>query len=131
MSLGKILLVDDSEMVKDILEEALSEADYELVWLSSPMLLPMKVQEEKPDILLLDVNIPVLRGDRAFEIASERGVLTGIPVLFHSSRPKEELAAMVEKSGADGYIEKGCADDELIKQIAHWVGVSRQRRTRS
>ncbi len=51
-------------------------------------------------------------------------------MLYHSGRSAEELQELVLRTGADGFIEKGCSDEEFLSAISHWVDVSSARRAK-
>ena len=130
MSQGKVLLIDDSELVKDLLAETLEPAGYELAWLESPMLLAVTMRKEQPDMVLMDVNMPAISGDKAMQLAQQFGTTRAVPVLYHSSRPAEDLRELVTKTGADGFVEKGCSSAELLRQVGNWVKVGRARKAK-
>jgi CheY-like chemotaxis protein len=130
MSQGKVLLIDDSELVKDLVTEALEPAGFEVSWLESPMLLAVTMRKEQPDVVLMDVNMPAISGDKAMQLAHQFGTTRAVPVLYHSSRSGDELRELVTKTGADGYLEKGCSSMELLRQVTNWVKVGRARKAK-
>ena len=117
----RILVIDDSEIVLEAVRDMLEDGGYEVETLTSALLLPQTVRTFQPRMILLDLNMPALSGQRAFEIATRLDVATTIPVVFHSDRPEPELAEAVRSTGAAGFIRKTGDADMLLKQVAKWV----------
>ncbi len=128
MGLGKVLLVEDSELVKEIMQRVLEDAGYEMAWLADPVGLAEVIRETKPDLVLMDVAMPSISGDEAVRRIRQVEDAADLPLLYHSGRSAEELRELVVRTGADGFIEKGCSDEEFLGEISRWVEVSRDRR---
>jgi DNA-binding response OmpR family regulator len=126
---GKILVIDDSEIVLDAAQAALEEAGFEVATLSTPFELAAVVAREKPDLILLDVMMPLVGGETVHEILKRREALKGIPVLFHSDRPESELQALVERTGALGYIPKVGDTDRFVAEVQRWARHLRTSKT--
>src|SRR5215208_4457872 len=89
----RILVVDDSEIVLDVVKETLEEAGYEVHIRNTPFQLLQAVRTVDPSLILLDVNMPALSGNKALEILAKYNVK--IPVVFHSDKAEAELLAIV------------------------------------
>lgn len=101
----KVLVVDDSEIIHTYVRAVLEAVGYEVIGLDNPTGFSRTLMLEKPDLVLMDVHMPALRGDRLVEIVRRSG-LTRCPIVLFSDRPETELARLVEECGADGYIRK-------------------------
>jgi DNA-binding response OmpR family regulator len=84
---------------------ALEARGYEVVTLESPLTLFRALQEHTPDLVLLDVSMPALDGDKAAQLVRRSGAAR-CPIVFLSDRPRAELAALSASSGAAGHIVK-------------------------
>ncbi len=118
---GKIIIIDDSEIVLEAARLALEEAGFSVTTLDTPFDLAVVVAREKPDLILLDVMMPLVAGETVHGILKRREALKGIPVLFHSDRPESELQALVERTGALGYIPKVLDSDRFVAEVQRWV----------
>lgn len=107
----KILIVDDSPLIRGAVAEMLGEQGFDVVCVSSPFGFSHTLAEEKPDLVLMDVNMPALRGDKLVEVA-RRGALHKCPIVLFSDRPDAELAKLAKDCGASGYIRK--TDDPVV-----------------
>ncbi len=114
----KIIVVDDSNTVRTWTKFVLEKAGYQVIASDNPVLVPNIVFKERPALLLLDVEMPLLDGDRLSEIL--KGGKYAPTIVLYSSKPKDELMELVESSGADGYMEKTSDPNDLIIQVNDW-----------
>ncbi|WP_169796643.1 response regulator [Chondromyces crocatus] len=101
----KVLIVDDSSIIREVVRCVLEEEDYEVIGLESPIGFTRALVLEKPDLVLMDVSMPALTGDKLVEITARSG-LHHCPIVLFSDRPDLELARLAEECGASGYIRK-------------------------
>jgi CheY-like chemotaxis protein len=119
---AKVLVIDDDPAALAVAKRQLEAAGYDVVTSESPLKLPMIVQREKPDLVLLDVEMPALRGEHVLELSSMFDFLRAIPIVLHSAKSDEELQALVAKSHARGYIRKSGNALSFIAQVEKFVG---------
>ena len=113
----KILIVDDSEIIRKILSWALKQRGYDAVALDCVFDFNDVVRREAPDLALVDVDMPALRGDQLIQSVGRR---CPCPLVLFSSRTEEELATLAKNCGAAGYIQKtedGSALAERVQNI--------------
>ncbi len=112
----KILIVDDSEIALDLARLRLEEAGFEVATLNSPFGFSAELNAQNPDLVLLDVSMPALQGDRLLQIAQRHVKAKSgrrCPVVLYSDRSEEELRELARSSGADGYVRKS-ANFEIV-----------------
>lgn len=100
-----IMIVDDTEMNIDILVEALQE-DYELIIAINGLEAIELLEEQKPDLVLLDIMMPELNGYEVLTIIKEKPVLENIPVILLSAIADSEAKTKGFGLGAVDYITK-------------------------
>jgi len=115
---AKILVVDDSPTVRAGATWVLQRAGYEVVVLDSPFAFSQVLNSEKPDLVLMDVSMPGLRGDKLVEIA-QRYDAHRCPIVLFSSQPDEELSALVRTLGIAGFIPKDL--ELLISEVPKYL----------
>jgi PleD family two-component response regulator len=103
----RILIVDDDPKHLMTTKELLEMEDYEVVIHNTPFRTTEMVNTSKPDLVLLDVNMPALSGDKLCSLIRSNGRQKKIPILFYSSNDEDSLRASVVKHDADGYVCKG------------------------
>jgi two-component system, OmpR family, response regulator len=118
---AKILVIDDDDKTLNVAKRQLEAAGYDVIISESALKLPVIVQREKPDLVLLDVEMPALRGEHVLELSAMFDFLRNIPIVLHSGKSDEELQALVAKSNARGYIRKTANHLAFIQQIEKFV----------
>lgn len=114
----KVLVVDDSEIVLEKAREALDAKGYEVVTASSAQDADRFIYSAKmPDVIIMDVMMPTMEGDRKTRILKEDVSTRNIPVLLLSSKSENELGQLVSESGADGFIRKPFTFREMVEKI--------------
>jgi PleD family two-component response regulator len=103
----KILVVDDDEKHLLTTKELLELAGYEVVVHNSPFRTSEVVRTVTPDLIILDVNMPALSGDRLCSLLKGHSSAKDMPVLLYSSNDEDSLRRSVTEFGADGYVCKG------------------------
>jgi len=113
----KILIADDHAVVREGLKQIISETSDMIVAgeADNGQDVLNKVSVQNYDVVLLDISMPGKSGlDVLKQLKSKKPKL---PVLMLSVHPEEQYAVRTLKSGADGYLTKGSATDELIAAI--------------
>ncbi|KAF0215927.1 MAG: response regulator [Geobacteraceae bacterium] len=117
MKKRKILVVDDSEIVLAMAREALEGGGFEVVTALSAKEADIYIfGQDKPDLIILDVMLPMLDGDKKAKMLKENELTKDIPILLLSSKPEEELRYLVKESGADGFVRKPFTDQQMVKK---------------
>ncbi len=115
----KILVCDDDKGISEMLEMLLDDEGYEVsIELNSVNLLK-RIENEKPDLVLLDIWMPVISGDQILRSMKATSSLSNIPVLMYSA--STEGSKIAETSGADGFIAKPFDLDKLIETIEKMI----------
>ncbi|MEE8408924.1 MAG: response regulator [Myxococcota bacterium] len=120
-SKGRILIIDDSEISRQAVRIILEGAGYDVIELESARDATRVILREVPDLVLMDVVMPDLAGDKAVEAIRAGGALRNTQVLLFSQRSKKELEALAQDCGADGYLQKSAEGDVLIGDVERWM----------
>jgi DNA-binding response OmpR family regulator/signal transduction histidine kinase len=110
----KILAVDDEPQVLRIIKRNLEDGGYRVVVTSDAEGALSMVETEEPDMVLLDL---MLQGTTGLEVLRRIREFSGVPVIFLSSRAKEQDVVQALRAGADDYILKPFAPSELLARI--------------
>jgi two-component system, OmpR family, KDP operon response regulator KdpE len=114
MSMEKILVVDDEPQMRRVMRTTLTAHGYEAVDAHSGEEALLKLEAERFDFILLDLNLPGLGGIptcRAIRAGSE------VPIIVISVRMSEKDKIMALDAGADDYLTKPFGIQELLARI--------------
>lgn len=111
-----ILVVDDTPANIDIVMSIIGDMDEVAVALDGEEALEI-VDEEKPDLILLDIVMPGLDGFQVCEKIKGKDATSSIPVVFLSGNGSAEERAKADELGASGFLTKPIDPDELRKAV--------------
>ncbi len=116
----KVLILDDDEAIVEGLTMALNDEGIGVVGTTSPFQLPFLLRRERPDVVLVDLSMPALRGERVFEALSPSLRGESRFLIFSGSAPNE-LAAIAAEVGAIDFIHKGDDFGAIVRRIKFWA----------
>lgn len=119
----KILSVDDSKTVRVIIRNALKRFDCEIIEASNGMegLDKAKVH---PDLVLLDITMPVMDGVEMLERLRADPALADIPVVMLTAEGQKTVAERALALGSRGYLMKPFTNDTLIRHVSEIISLS-------
>ena len=111
----RVLFVDDDVMLLRAVERALVDQGYEVLSTNGPMGVREMIATFRPAIVLVDVNIPLLKGDELVTLARSAATAQGFAPRFvlYSALDDSDLALRTKVSGADGWISKNHPIEKL------------------
>ncbi len=112
----KILVVDDSEFVLRAMEELLGK-DYEVMLAKSGIASIRSITLNRPDLVLLDYEMPVCDGSQVLEMIRAEEDFANIPVIFLTSRVDKESIKKVLALKPAGYLSKSLDPLDVKKEI--------------
>jgi len=110
----KILLVDDDADLLAVTGFALQQAGFLVVKAADGAAGLESFQRERPDLAVLDINMPKLNG---FELAQKLRERSKIPILMLTARSEEEDVVRALSQGADDYLSKPFSPKILVARI--------------
>lgn len=112
----KILIVDDSITIQQRIKQLLSE-DYDISGVGSGVAAIRSITLDRPDLVLLDYEMPVCDGSHVLEMLRSEKEFADIPVIFLTSRGDTESVKKVLSLKADGYLLKHLNPMDIKKRI--------------
>ncbi|WP_027725783.1 response regulator YycF [Tuberibacillus calidus] len=110
----KILVVDDEQPIADILEFNLKKEGYDVIVAYDGVEALRKVEEEQPDLILLDVMLPQKDG---MEVCREIRKKYNMPIIMLTAKDSEIDKVLGLEMGADDYVTKPFSNRELIARV--------------
>ena len=114
MNKATILAVDDDPQIRRVLLATLSNHGYDVIEAENGKEAITAVLRERPDLILLDVNMPGMNG---FEACSKIRMSFGGPIIMVTVRDEEQDKVLAFDSGADDYVVKPFGVSELLARI--------------
>ncbi|MFC1984913.1 response regulator transcription factor [Chloroflexota bacterium] len=118
----KILVVDDEETVRDLLQRILEESGYSIVTASNGYEALERFSQHKVDLVLLDIKMPGLDG---FSVLEQIRKTSNVPVIMLTAVKEKTTVRDTLSLGADDYVQKPFNQRELLLRIK-----AKLRRTR-
>ena len=112
----KIFMVDDSAINLNLVKKGLSD-HYDVTTISSAAALFDNLEKEIPDLILLDIIMPVMDGYQALELIKNKTEYADIPVIFLTGRNNEEDEVKGLELGAVDFITKPFSLSELYNRV--------------
>lgn len=110
----KILVVDDEQPIADILEFNLEKEGYDVICAYDGNEAIQKVEEERPDLILLDVMLPQKDG---MEVCREIRKKYSMPVIMLTAKDSEIDKVLGLELGADDYVTKPFSNREVVARV--------------
>jgi two-component system, cell cycle response regulator DivK len=113
----KVLLVEDNEMNRDMLSRRLARRGFEVVFAADGQQGVDLARSEKPDIILMDMSLPVMDGWEATRRIKEDGTMRRIPVIGLTAHAMSGDREKAIEAGCDDYDSKPVEIDRLLGKI--------------
>ena len=110
-----IMVIDDEAGVRDLLGDALKLAGFETITAADAMIAQTLLRNTKPDLLIVDINMPMMDGFEFIERIRSNGDNT--PALMLSARGDRADITRGLTLGADDYVTKPFGLEELVLRI--------------
>ena len=117
MPIHKILLVDDSKTELHVLSELLGKKGYQVRTAENGEEALRRLQEDKPDLILMDVVMPGQNGFQLTRAITRDPQFASVPVIICTSKNQETDRVWGIRQGAKDYVVKPVDPDELIAKI--------------
>jgi two-component system cell cycle response regulator DivK len=118
----RILVVEDQEDNRRIIRDLLTSAGYELMEAMDGEAGVRLADTERPDLILMDIQLPVLDGHEATRRIKQNPELRAIPIIVVTSYALSGDDAKAMAAGADGYVAKPFSPRELLATIRKLLG---------
>lgn len=124
----KVLIVDDSAVMRKIVERALRQAGLELTEVleaSNGAEALVEVAKGSLDIILSDINMPVMDGLEFLRNLAKLDAGKGVPVVMITTEGSEARVVEALSVGAKGYIRKPFTPEQVKERVAPLIGSSK------
>ena len=113
----KILIVDDAPTDRQQLEIIVTEAGHQVLLAESGEQALLRAKNDKPDLILMDVNMPDMDGFATTRRLKADALTKDIPIVFVSSKNQKADMAWGQLLGAKGYLAKPYTREQILAQV--------------
>ncbi|MEZ5886408.1 MAG: response regulator [Paracoccaceae bacterium] len=118
----RVLAVDDSRTIRDLLQHALTRAGYQVTLAEDGQEALDRLAEVAPDAIISDINMPRLDGFGLIEAVRRQDRYRATPILVLTTESAPELKARARAAGATGWIVKPFEADKLVRALQMIAG---------
>jgi len=115
----RVLVVDDDPDLLELVRRTLTP-HFEVQTHHSALGVSNLVRNGEPDLVMLDVNFPALKGDQVLSLA-RRYAPRNTKFILYSASDEARLRSLARASGADGYLSKSVQGAELIQKLTAFL----------
>ena len=118
---GRILIIDDEPVIREVLERALSRR-YDTQTVPSAQELQRALDPFRPDLILLDVHMPHEDGWQVCDRLRREKAFDDIPIIFLSAKSDEFSVRKGFSAGGDYYLPKPIDIEDLLTVVEAFIG---------
>lgn len=122
MSKATVLIVDDEPFNIEVLEQAMEGSEYQVLTASNGKEAWEKIQSEEPDLVLLDLMMPVMDGFAVLAKVKDDPMLRNIPIIIVSAEHDSKSVVKGIKQGAEDYLTKPVDPAQFLKKVKEFLG---------
>ncbi len=123
--MAKVLLVEDNEMNRDMLSRRLIRRGFDVVFAVNGKEGVDLARSEKPDIILMDMSLPVMDGWEATRCVKADDATRSVPVIGLTAHAMSGDREKAIEAGCDDYDTKPVEIDRLIGKIERLLGAAK------
>jgi two-component system, cell cycle response regulator DivK len=117
----RILVVEDQEDNRRIIRDLLMSAGYELIEAADGEAGVRLAETERPDLILMDIQLPVLDGHEATRRIKSNPELSAIPIIVVTSYALSGDDVKAMEAGSDAYVAKPFSPRQLLTKIREFL----------
>jgi two-component system, chemotaxis family, chemotaxis protein CheY len=121
----RVLIVDDSSVMRKIVERSLRQAGVDLekiVEASNGAEALIRLQTNTVDLIMCDINMPIMDGLEFVRQVAKEGVAKGVPIVMITTEGSESHVVQALSAGARGYIRKPFTPEQVKEQVLPVLG---------
>jgi two-component system, cell cycle response regulator DivK len=113
----RVLLVDDYPDAREMYTEYLEFSGFEVVEAGNGIEALQKAVDASPDIILMDLSLPVMDGWEATRRLKADARTASIPVVALTGHALAGISEGAKKAGCDAFVTKPCLPEDLVREI--------------
>ena len=121
-----VLLVEDNEDNRTVYRTILEHFGYEVIEARNGEDGVRIAREDRPDLILMDISIPLIDGWEATKILKAAPETSTIPIIALTAHALATDRAKAQEVGCDGYLAKPCEPRRVVAEVEKFIGSGRE-----
>jgi DNA-binding response OmpR family regulator len=117
MESKRILIIDDDKVILEILKDAFNQEGYSVFTSEQSLGTSRMVSQIKPHLLVMDVIMPGLNGDKICRILKNSNINKEMKIILYSNKAQDELKSLAAMAEVDAFLTKSRNYQELINKV--------------
>src|SRR5687767_6236749 len=126
----RVLVVDDYPDAREMYAEYLRYSGFDVIEASNGMEALERALDSAPDIILMDLSLPVMDGWEATRRLKADKLTAGIPIVALTGHALAGILEGATKAGCDAFVTKPCLPEDLVKEIQRVLSVTASSKAR-
>jgi two-component system, cell cycle response regulator DivK len=118
----RVLLVDDYPDAREMYSEYLAFSGFQVVEAANGVEALQHALDDGPDIILMDLSLPVMDGWEATRRLKADGRTAHIPIVALTGHALAGISEGAKRAGCDAFVTKPCLPEDLVKEIRKVLG---------
>ncbi|MFC1528406.1 response regulator [Candidatus Latescibacterota bacterium] len=120
--MGKVvLIVEDNEMNLTLIRDLLQMSGYSTFEAGDGKQATEIAQEKYPDLILMDIHLPIMDGLEATRILKNDDATKNIPIVALTASVMKNDKEKIHEAGCDGYIPKPIEIEKFLEKVAEFI----------
>ncbi len=119
--MATVLTVDDSPGIRQMIKVVLEPAGHRVIEAGDGAEGLAKAQSGRPDMVITDLNMPVMNGLEMIRALRKQPTLAGLPIVVLTTESTEAVKQEAESAGATGWITTPVKPEQLLAVVAKLV----------
>ena len=127
----RVLVVDDYPDAREMYAEYLQYSGFDVIEAGNGMEALERALDSAPDIILMDLSLPVMDGWEATRRLKANKLTAGIPIVAVTGHALAGILEGAKKAGCDAFVTKPCLPEDLVKEIQKVLSASSTAATKT
>jgi two-component system cell cycle response regulator DivK len=118
-----VLIVEDYPLARAMYRATLEYSGFDVVEAADGVEALLRVRDLVPDLILMDLSMPLMDGWEATSHLQSDSRTAGIPIVILSASSRDRIEKEIKRAGCAALLSKPCLRDELVQKIRHCLAV--------
>jgi CheY-like chemotaxis protein len=121
---GRILVIDDEKLIHTFLKTVLERGGHRVFPALDAMQATMMARQVKPNLIVLDINMPAGGGYAVFERLRSMSGTMQIPILIYSAAARDEVTKRIPETPDVVFIGKPAPPEQIVEAVERLLGLA-------